>query len=105
MFQESQSIIGRDAELMSVDSFLGAIEGGPVALLLDGEAGIGKTVLWSAGLAAASERRYRVLACRPIESETEMAYAALGDLLSDHRLTRWPSFPGRSGVRSRWLCC
>ena len=83
MFQESHSIVGRDEELVSVDGFLGAIEGGPIALLLEGEAGIGKTVLWNAGLAAASERSYRVLACRPIESETEMAYAALGDLLGD----------------------
>ena len=94
MFQESQSIIGRDEELMSVDGFLGAIEGGPVALLLDGEAGIGKTVLWSAGLAAASERSYRVLACCPIESETEMAYAALGDLLSDHAADVLAGLPG-----------
>ncbi len=94
MSQESQSIIGRDAELMSVDGFLGAIEGGPVALLLDGEAGIGKTVLWSAGLAAASERSYRVLACRPVESETEMAYAALGDLLSDHTADALAGLPG-----------
>ena len=83
LFQESHSIVGRDEELVSVDGFLGAIEGGPIALLFEGEAGIGKTVLWNAGLAAASERSYRVLACRPIESETEMAYAALGDLLSD----------------------
>lgn len=84
MFEESQSIIGRDAELLSLDGFLGAIEDGPIALLLDGEAGIGKTVLWNAGVAAAAERTYRVLDCRPIESETEMAYAALGDLLNDH---------------------
>ena len=94
MFQQSQSIIGRDGELVSVDGFLSAIEDGPTALLLDGEAGMGKTVLWKAGLAAASERSYRVLACRPIESETEMAYAALGDLLGDDAADALAELPG-----------
>jgi DNA-binding CsgD family transcriptional regulator len=94
LFQESQSIIGRDGELVSVDGFLSAIEDGPTALLLDGEAGMGKTVLWKAGLAAASERSYRVLACRPIESETEMAYAALGDLLGDDAADALAELPG-----------
>ena len=81
MFEEPQSIIGRDEELRSLDGFLGAIEEGPVALLLEGEAGIGKTSLWKACLAAAADRSYRVLSCRPIEGESELAYAALGDLL------------------------
>jgi DNA-binding CsgD family transcriptional regulator len=94
LFQESQSIIGRDGELVSVDGFLSAIEDGPTALLLDGEVGMGKTVLWKAGLAAASERSYGVLACRPIESETEMAYAALGDLLGDDAADALAELPG-----------
>ena len=94
VFQQSQSIIGRDEELMSLDGFLSAIEDGPIALLLDGEAGIGKTVLWDAGLTAGSMRMYRVLACRPIESETEMAYAALGDLLTDHLSDAVAELPG-----------
>ncbi len=59
------------------------VEAGPVALVLDGELGIGKTVLWKAGLAAAADRSYRVLVCRPIESEAQLAFAALGDLLAE----------------------
>ena len=82
MFEEPWSIIGRDEELRSLDGFLGAIEEGPVGLLLEGEAGIGKTSLWRAGLVAAADRPYRVLSCRPIEAEAELAYAALGDLLA-----------------------
>ncbi len=81
MFEERQSIIGRDDELRTLDRFLGAIEDGPVALLLEGEAGIGKTSLWKACLAAAADRLYCVLSCRPIEAEVELAYSALGDLL------------------------
>ncbi|MGZ4413748.1 MAG: AAA family ATPase [Gaiellaceae bacterium] len=80
---EERSIIGRDEELRSLDGFLGAIEEGPVGLLLEGEAGIGKTSLWKAGLVAAADRSYSVLSCRPIEAEAELAYAALGDLLAD----------------------
>src|SRR4051794_9916847 len=59
------------------------IDSGPVALLLEGEAGIGKTTLWSQGLVSSAARRQRVLRCRPGERETQLAYAALGDLLSD----------------------
>ncbi len=81
MFEKRQSIIGRDDERRTLDGFLDAIEDGPVGLLLDGEAGIGKTALWKACLAAGEDRSFRVLSCRPIESDAELAYAGLGDLL------------------------
>jgi hypothetical protein len=76
-------IIGREQELRRVDAFLDAIEAGPVALVLDGEIGIGKTALWKAGLEAAAGRSHRVLACRPIDAEAQLAYAALGDVLAE----------------------
>jgi hypothetical protein len=63
--------------------FLDAIDAGPIALVLEGEVGIGKTALWNEGLAAALGRLFRVLVCRPSESEAQLAYAALGDLLAD----------------------
>ena len=53
MAAESQVIIGRAKELADLGEFLGGIEAGPIALVLDGEMGIGKTALWKAGLAAA----------------------------------------------------
>ena len=83
MSGDPQMIIGRAAELSGFDGFLRDIAGGPTAVLLEGEIGIGKTVLWKEGLAAAGARSYRVLACRPIEAETQLAYAALGDLLAE----------------------
>src|SRR5438105_6969080 len=49
--------------------------------MFEGQAGIGKTTLWNAGVAMARSRRYRVLACRPVEAETKMAFAALADML------------------------
>jgi DNA-binding CsgD family transcriptional regulator len=77
------ALIGRDAELGRIGAFLGAVASGPVALLLEGELGIGKSALWNHGVASAAERGLRVLRCRPAECETQLAYAALGDLLAD----------------------
>ncbi len=83
MFAEPQAIVGRAEELRNLGEFLDGIEAGPIGLVLEGELGIGKTALWKAGLATAGDRSYRVLVCRPIESETRLAYAGLGDLLAD----------------------
>jgi hypothetical protein len=52
-------------------------------LVIEGEIGIGKTALWKHGLSAAANRSHRVLACRPIDAEAQLAYAALGDLLAE----------------------
>ena len=79
---ETHPLIGRAAELARVDRFLDAIGGGCIALLVEGDPGIGKTSLWRHAVDEASRRQMRVLACRPTESETGFSYAALGDLLS-----------------------
>jgi hypothetical protein len=42
-------VIGREAELHAVAAFLDALAAGPAGLLLEGEAGIGKTTLWLGG--------------------------------------------------------
>jgi DNA-binding CsgD family transcriptional regulator len=77
----TDEILGRDAELAAIASYLDRLEAGPVALVLQGEAGIGKTTLWEAGVATAHRRGYPVLACRPVEAEATLSFAALGDLL------------------------
>jgi DNA-binding CsgD family transcriptional regulator len=51
--------------------------------VLEGEAGIGKSTLWLAGVEAARERGLRVLSSRPAEAEQGLAHAGLGDLLED----------------------
>jgi len=75
-------IIGREAELDSIRSFL---QSGvwPVALLIHGEAGIGKTVVWKQALVAAGGMSYRILLSRPAETERRLSYSVLGDLLDD----------------------
>jgi len=75
--------VGRDEELARIDSFLNGDEAGTSALALEGEAGIGKTTLWLAGVERARERGLRVLVARPAEAERELSFATLGDLLSD----------------------
>ena len=75
-------VIGRDEDLRSLYAFLDrpvAAEG-PVAIALEGEAGIGKSTLWSAAVEAARGRGLRVLSSRPAESEQGLAHAGLGDL-------------------------
>ena len=49
--------------------------------MLEGDAGIGKTTLFLAGVSSALERGYRILSCRPASSEVQMSYAALRDLV------------------------
>jgi hypothetical protein len=78
----STPVIGRDEELGSVEAFLAGVEQGPVALVLSGEAGIGKTMLWEAGAADAERRFGRVLSHRSVEAEALLSFAGLSDLLS-----------------------
>lgn len=79
----STGTIGRGPELGSITRFLDALPAGPSALVIEGEAGIGKTTLWNEGLAAAHRASYTVLSCRPALAETELPYQALGDLFTD----------------------
>src|SRR5688500_10830167 len=76
-------MIGREGELRLVESFLDAAGVGTHALLLEGEAGIGKSTLWQAALDAAARRRYRVSITRPTEAEARIPFAALNDLFGD----------------------
>ena len=73
-------IVGREDELAAVREFLDAAGEGLCALGFAGEAGIGKTTLWLAGVEAARERGLRVLTARPAEAERGLAHTVLGDL-------------------------
>ena len=52
----SWSVVGRRRELDAVAAFLDGVPSGPSGLLLEGEAGIGKTTVWMAGVADAAAR-------------------------------------------------
>jgi DNA-binding CsgD family transcriptional regulator len=72
-------VVGREPELAALHAFLA--DPGTRALVLTGGAGIGKTTLWEAGIAAARERGLRVLSARPSDAEAQLAFTALIDLL------------------------
>ena len=94
---QREELIGRETELDSVGAFLDGLRADPAALVLDGEAGVGKTTLWLAASSWLGERGFRVLEARPVEAEAQMAFAALGDLLEDVLDEVLPASPGPQG--------
>jgi len=77
----SPGVVGRERELASLRDFASRIPAGAIALVLEGDAGVGKTTLWEAGLTETATRGYRVLSARPAESETSLSFSGIGDLL------------------------
>lgn len=80
MAATGSALIGREAELGSIASFLARARSGPEALILVGPPGIGKTTVWRSSLEVAEERGLRVLVARPAEAEAKLAFAGLIDL-------------------------
>src|SRR5437762_1959173 len=66
------AVVGRDRELGKIARFLDLADGAPRVLLVEGEAGIGKTTLWRAGVDAARHLGYSVLACAGPEAEAQL---------------------------------
>ena len=81
MHTAARHVVGRDEELDGIIELLDGVEPRLGITVLKGEAGIGKTTLWLAGIDAASARGYRVLASRPSEAESSFSFAGLADLL------------------------
>ena len=79
----SGEIVGRDEELSALYAALGRAAAGLTAIVLEGEAGIGKSTLWRAGVDAARARGFRVLLSQPAEVERGLAHAGLGDLFEN----------------------
>jgi hypothetical protein len=95
----AERIIGRPEELQTLASFVDAVPTGGHALLLEGDAGIGKTALWQEGTAAARRSDVRVLAARAGQAETQIALATVGDLFAptlDETLPRLPPVQRRA---------
>jgi len=74
-------IVGRDAELEGIERFLERRDV-PRGLLIEGEAGIGKTTLLGEAARRGRERGWCVLSCSPTVPESGLSFAALGDLLA-----------------------
>lgn len=78
----ADQVIARGDELIAIAASVDAVPEGGHALLLAGDEGIGKTALWAAGLRLADERGFRVLTSRSSPSETQLAFATIGDLFT-----------------------
>jgi ATP/maltotriose-dependent transcriptional regulator MalT len=78
----------------AVAEFLNSAAVGPSGLVLEGEAGIGKTTLWLTAVEQARERGFRVLSAQPAAAESVQAYASLADLLSGVAPAVWADLPG-----------
>jgi DNA-binding CsgD family transcriptional regulator len=72
------TVVAREPELDRLREFLTG--GESRALVLRGEPGIGKTLLWQAGVDDAVARGRRVLVHRAVEAEAALAYTGLSDL-------------------------
>ena len=82
MAARAAELVGRDEELTAIAEFLEA--GAPAcAVVIEGEAGIGKTTVWHAAVEAAAAGGRRALRARPAESEAKLAFSSLADLLGD----------------------
>ncbi|HEX5251225.1 MAG TPA: AAA family ATPase [Gaiellales bacterium] len=75
-------IVGREAQLLEVERFLDASAAGFAVLVLEGDAGIGKTTLWREARSRAGERGALVLSSRPSAAEAKLSFAAVADLLA-----------------------
>ncbi|KUI33643.1 LuxR family transcriptional regulator [Mycobacterium sp. IS-1590] len=73
----------RPDEEQAVADFLRSASQSPSALVIEGEAGIGKTTLWQATSDRARNRGFRVLSARNPSAESVLAYATLTELLAD----------------------
>lgn len=81
-----------------VDEFLSSASGEPEALLIDGEAGIGKTTLWLTATDRARVLGYQVLSARMAAAESSLAYGVLADLLDEVDESTWAALPGPQRV-------
>ncbi|WP_370647097.1 helix-turn-helix transcriptional regulator [Mycobacterium sp. IDR2000157661] len=75
-------MVHRSAVRRAVDNFLQSAERQPSGLVIEGEAGIGKTTVWLDALDRARRRGFRVLSARMGPTDFVLPFAALADLLS-----------------------
>lgn len=78
---DAVAVAGRRSPRSVLAGFLQEARHGPRALVVEGEAGMGKTVLWREALSAAAGMQ--VLVSMPTQAESALPFAGLSDLLAD----------------------
>ena len=79
----SNTMIGREAEVATIDAWLREPSDTVPVMLIEGDAGIGKSVLWTCSIGRARDHGYRVLAASPSEVESGLSFSSLGDLIAE----------------------
>ncbi|GAA3552485.1 LuxR family transcriptional regulator [Microlunatus spumicola] len=74
-------VVGRDAEIAALDRLIGDVQRRGAAVLVRGEAGIGKSALLGLACGAAAGRGLRVLRATGVESEMTLPFAGLHQLV------------------------
>jgi DNA-binding CsgD family transcriptional regulator len=74
-------LIGRDAEAARLEGIIGRLPEGGAAVVVSGEAGVGKSALLGHARARADALGFRALSIVGVESEAELAFAGLHQLL------------------------
>ena len=78
-----RDLVAREVEIEQLRAFLPALAEGPAALVIQGEAGIGKTTLWRAGIEHAQAAGLTVLVTRCVEAELPLGFVGLSDLVQE----------------------
>jgi DNA-binding CsgD family transcriptional regulator len=86
-------IVGRAQELTTIERFLADARERFAVLLLEGDAGIGKTTVYRVALRMAEAAGFHVLACRPGASDATLSLAAVADLVDAVPADVWGTLP------------
>jgi DNA-binding CsgD family transcriptional regulator len=84
-------LVGRQREIARVREFLAEARRAPAALLIEGDAGIGKSALFEQATEAVTD--LRLLLARCVQPESGLAYAGLADLLGGWTTPALPLLP------------
>ena len=93
------TLVGREAESARLEELLDAGKSGPVACILEGMPGVGKSSLWRECVDSARRRGYEVLETAPLEPDAVVAFSGLGDLLEripDEALVALPAMQAQA---------
>ena len=84
----------RERELGAARALLDGLDDGPRGLLVEGDAGIGKTAVWRSALREAEARGHLVLRCVAEQAEARLPFVGLADLIdgiADDHLAALPA--------------
>ena len=98
-------MIGRADAAAAIARFMDRVPSGPVGLVIEGEPGIGKTTVVLEVVRRGRAATIQVLQARPAESEADLSFAVLSDLVGAGSTRCVTSCRRRSGKRSRSPCC